>query len=203
MSDAFTGLTGDDSPNADATRRAQKIVLNVGCGYPGHGLHPSFQGSEWRELRLDIDPAVSPDIISSIVDMRPVASSSVDAIWSSHNLEHLYRHEVPTALAEFMRVLRPGGELLVTLPDLQRVAELVAGDRLEEQAYVSPSGPISALDMIYGHSASLAEGNEYSAHKTGFTARSLMQALSDAGFAGVTVRRDGLALWGRAFKPVA
>jgi hypothetical protein len=201
MSDAFTGLTGDDSPNADATRRAQKIVLNVGCGYPGHGLHPSFQGSEWRELRLDIDPAVSPDIISSIVDMRPVASSSVDAIWSSHNLEHLYRHEVPTALAEFMRVLRSGGELLVTLPDLQRVAELVANERLEDEAYMSPSGPISALDMIYGHTASLAHGNQYMAHKSGFTARTLMRLLLDAGFVAGTLEREGFALWARAYKP--
>jgi SAM-dependent methyltransferase len=203
MSDAFTSLIDNDSPAGDAPMRAQKIVLNVGCGYAGRGLHPSFQGGEWRELRLDVDPVVTPDILASIVDMRPVLSGSIDAVWSSHNLEHLYRHEVPAALGEFMRVLRPGGELLVTLPDLQRVAELVAADRLEEQAYVSPSGPISALDMIYGHSASLAEGNEYSAHKTGFTARSLTQALGDAGFAGVTVRRDGLALWGRAFKPVA
>jgi hypothetical protein len=38
-----------------------KIVLNVGCGYPAkQGRHPSFQGVEWRELRLDIDPSVNP-----------------------------------------------------------------------------------------------------------------------------------------------
>ena len=199
MSDAFTSLIGNDSPNSDASPR--KLVLNVGCGYPGRGLHPSFQGSDWREVRLDIDPSVTPDIISSIVDMRPVASGSIDAVWSSHNLEHLHRHEVPAALAEFMRVLRPGGELLVTLPDLQRVAELVANDALEDEAYMSPSGPISALDMIYGHAASLALGNRFMAHKTGFTARTLMQLLIDASFAGVTLQRVGFALWARAYKP--
>src|SRR5215471_20169990 len=97
-----------------------KIVLNVGCGYPlRQKLHPHFHGAEWREVRLDLDPAVRPDIVCSITDMRPVAASSADAVWSSHNLEHLQRHEVPQALAEFVRVLKPGGFLLLTVPDLQ------------------------------------------------------------------------------------
>jgi hypothetical protein len=199
MSSAFTSLRDDDSPAAEAG--PQKVVLNVGCGYRGRAPHPSFQGPQWRELRLDIDPSVTPDIISSIIDMRPVPSGSVDAVWSSHNLEHLYRHEVPVALGEFMRVLRRRGELLVTMPDLQCVAELVAADRLEDEAYVSPSGPISALDMIYGHTASITRGNHYSAHKCGFTARTLTQLLVDVGFADVEVWRDGFALWARAYKP--
>src|SRR4029077_19449656 len=119
------------------------------------------------------------------------------------NLEHLRRHEVPVALAEFRRVLRTGGEMLLTLPDLQRVAELVASDALEDEAYGSPAGPITPLDMIYGHTASLARGNDYMAHRTGFTARTLRQLLIEAGFTGVFLQRDGFALWARAFKPVA
>jgi SAM-dependent methyltransferase len=195
-------MADDDSLAAVEASRAVKTVLNVGCGYrAGRGLHASFQGIEWRELRLDVDPAVEPDILCSMIDMSPVASGSVDAIWSSHNLEHLYRHEVPTALAEFLRVLRPGGELLLTLPDLQRVAELVAGDGLEDEAYVSPSGSISPLDMMFGHTASLARGHLTMAHRTGFTARTLTQLLTDAGFAGVTLQREGFALWAQAHKP--
>ena len=91
-----------------ATTAAGKIVLNVGCGYPlRQKLHRHFHGPEWREIRLDLDPAVRPDIVCSITDMSPVAADCVDAIWSSHNLEHLQRHEVPLALAEFVRVLKP------------------------------------------------------------------------------------------------
>ena len=205
MSGRSSDLPGEDSPNSpDSAAGPAKVVLNVGCGYPARqGLHPSFHGGEWRELRLDIDRSVEPDIVCSMIDMQPVATGSVDAVWSSHNLEHLHRHEVPIALAEFVRVLRPGGFMLLTLPDLQRIAELIVEDGLEDEAYRSPSGPITPLDMIYGHTPSLARGNEYMAHKTGFTARTLRQLLIDAGFAGVTLQRDGFALWARAFKPAA
>ena len=179
-----------------------KTVLNVGCGYPlRHRLHPSFHGPEWREVRLDINPAVKPDILSSITDMRLVADGSVDALWSSHNLEHLHRYEVPVALGEFVRVLRPGGSLLMTLPDLQSVAELVVKDGLETEAYMSPSGPITPLDMIFGHTASLARGDQYMAHRCGFTVGTLRKVLEEAGFVGVKVwRGKSFDIWATGFR---
>src|SRR5436190_23196870 len=180
-----------------------KTVLNVGCGYPlRQKLHRHFHGPEWREIRLDLDPAVQPDIICSITDMGPVETASADAVWSSHNLEHLQRHEVPRALAEFLRVLKPQGMLLMTLPDLRQVAQLVVEDRLEDQAYTSPSGPITALDMIFGHTASLARGNRYMAHRTGFTARTLYAALVESGLVEVRLRAGtSFDLWATAYKP--
>jgi SAM-dependent methyltransferase len=188
---------------ADASLAAGKTVLNVGCGYPlRQKLHRHFQGPEWREIRLDLDPAVQPDIVCSITEMSPVPSSSVDAVWSSHNLEHLQRHEVPLALVEFIRVLKPLGFLFLTLPDLRQVAQLVVEDRLEDAAYTSPSGPITALDMIFGHTASLARGNPFMAHRTGFTARTLHKVLAEAGFVDITVRQgNSFDLWATAYRP--
>ncbi len=180
-----------------------KTVLHVGCGPLPSRLHPSFAPGQWRELRLDLDPKVAPDFVASITDMAPVPGAAVDAVYSSHNLEHLYPHEVPLALAECVRVLRPDGYLLITLPDLQAVARLVAEDKLEDAAYVSQAGPIAPLDILYGHRPSLAAGNLYMAHRTGFTARTLARALVEAGFAGVEARRDeaALALWAQAYMP--
>jgi SAM-dependent methyltransferase len=181
---------------------AARVVLHVGCGAPSAGKLPAefFGDGEWREARLDIDAAVAPDIVASITDMAPVRSASFDAVWSSHNLEHLYPHEVALALAEFRRVLKPGGVAYMTMPDLQQVAELVARDGLCDVAYVSPAGPVTPLDMLYGHGASLAAGNSFMGHRTGFTARSLEVALLAAGFGSARVVRDGrFALWAAAY----
>ena len=176
-----------------------RTVLHVGCGAADPAKLPEafFPPGAWREMRLDIDPGVHPDIVASITEMPMVASGSVDAVWSAHNLEHLASHEVPVALAEFHRVLAPGGFVLVTMPDLQQVAELVAQGKLEDAAYISAMGPIAPLDMLYGFRPALAAGNSFMGHRTGFTAGTLASHLERAGFLNVRVQRDGhFALWG-------
>ena len=145
--------------------------------------------------------AVNPDIVASLTRMHPVPAESVDALYSSHNLEHLYPHEVQEGLREFLRVLRPEGFALITLPDLQAVAKLIAEDKLDEPAYHSPAGPIAPLDILYGHRPSLAAGNLFMAHKTGFTAKTLSEAIIRAGFAWVRTAADtGMNLWAKAYK---
>jgi SAM-dependent methyltransferase len=203
MSGDLASLAPEPASSARSAPIAARTVLNVGCGYPlRQKLHRHFAGPEWREIRVDIDPGVRPDIVCSITDMKPVASGSVDAIWSSHNLEHIYRYEVPNALGEFKRVLKPGGLLLMTLPDLQQIAELIVADRLEDEAYISPSGPVTALDMLFGHTPSLARGYAFMAHKTGFTSRSLKALLTAAGFVEVRLERgSAFDLWATACKP--
>ena len=188
-----------DGAQAVATRN----VLHVGCGAADPSKLPAafFPPGAWNELRLDIDPGVAPDIIASITEMPMVETGSVDAVWSAHNLEHLASHEVPIALAEFYRVLTPGGFVLLTMPDLQQVAELVAAGRLEDAAYMSAMGPIAPLDMLYGFRPALAHGNAFMGHRTGFVAGTLAAHLERAGFASVRVQRDGhFALWASGIK---
>ena len=183
---------------------ASKTVLHVGCGAPNpKKLHETFRGPEWKELRLDIDPAVAPDIVCDMRDMSVVGTASVDAVWSSHNVEHLYAHQVPTVLGEFHRVLKHGGFTLITLPDLQAVCRYIAEDKLEEVLYVSPAGPISPIDVVYGLRRAIARGNRFMAHKTGFTAKSLGDKLERAGFRRVQVRRSGFDLWASGYKAKA
>lgn len=180
-----------------------KYLLHVGCG-PNRKdqTTPGFNTAEWHEIRLDIDASVAPDVIGTMTDMAAVADASVDAIFSSHNIEHLYPHEVPQALKEFLRVLKPEGFAVITCPDLQSVCALVAQDKLTEPAYTSPAGPIAPLDMLYGHRASLARGNLYMAHRCGFTQKVLGGTLKAAGFAAIATLRRSYAfdLWAIASK---
>jgi SAM-dependent methyltransferase len=185
--------------------KARKRVLNAGSGPgPASRLHPLFDAAQWVEVRLDIDPRTKPDIVSSIVDMRlELASGSFDAIWCSHILEHLYAHEVPAALAEFQRVLKPDGFALITCPDLETVAELIASDGLDGEAYRSPAGPITPLDMLFGHSPSIAQGQVHMAHNTGFTCARLGRLLAGSGFAEILAKRGRFDLWALALMPDA
>lgn len=160
-----------------------KTLLHVGCGPKRKDqTTPAFNSNEWIELRLDIDQSVNPDVVGTMTDMSDVPDESVDGIFSSHNIEHLYPHEVPVALAEFKRVLKSDGFVVITCPDLQSVCELVAADKLLEPAYVSPAGPISPLDILYGHRAAMARGNLYMSHRCGFTQKVLTSTMQTAGF---------------------
>jgi hypothetical protein len=179
-------------------------LLHVGCGPKRkEQTTPGFRSRDWHELRLDIDPAVTPDIIGSMTDLSAVATGSIDAIFSSHNIEHLYPHEVPRALAEFLRVLTADGFAVITCPDLQSVCALVAQDKLIEPAYVSPAGPIAPLDILYGHRPPMARGNLYMAHRCGFTRKVLAGTLRAAGFQAVIAlaRARSFDLWALASKP--
>jgi SAM-dependent methyltransferase len=191
----------ESTSSSEVQTRLLNRVLNAGSGsYTARRLHPVFVRGIWKEIRVDIDPQSKPDVIASITDLETAFSpKSFDAIWSSHTLEHLYTHEVPAALAEFRRVLKPNGFALITSPDLEAVVSLMLDHGLDDVAYTSPAGPITPLDMLFGHSASIALGHQYMAHKTGFTEKSLAQRLVDAGFPTVLIKREGFDLWALAF----
>lgn len=167
-------------------------LLHVGCGPKTKAATTNaFNTDEWEEVRFDIDEAVNPDVIGTMTDMSAIESSSIDAIYSSHNIEHLYPHEVAIALTEFFRVLKDDGFVMLTCPDLQSVCALVADDKLLEPAYVSPAGPIAPIDMLYGFRPSMAAGNLYMSHRSGFTTKTLIGTFQHHGFKSVAgVRRE-------------
>lgn len=180
-----------------------RTFLHVGCGLARKAQTTlGFNSSDWAEIRLDINQDVTPDVIGTMTDMSAVASGSVQAIYSSHNIEHLYPHEVPIALAEFRRVLSDDGFVVITCPDLQSVAALVAQDQLTETAYMSAAGPVTPIDILYGYRPSMAQGNLYMAHRCGFTRKVLSATLEGAGFGPVATLAipEAFALWAVASK---
>ena len=159
-----------------------QTFLHVGCGPVNKSGIPGFRNDSWKEIRFDIDKNVKPDIEGTLTDMSQVASGSVDAIYSSHNIDHVYPHEVPIVLNEFFRVLSDDGIAVVICPDLQSVSESVVNDKLCDPLYISPEGPISPIDFIYGNREVIKKGNEYMVRKCGFTYSVLDNFFSHAGF---------------------
>lgn len=152
-------------------------ALYAGCG----GDHlPEWLGDH-EEVRLDIDARCNPDIVADMKDLGDIGP--FDVIYCSHSLEHLYPHECRKALSEFYRVLGKNGRLIVIVPDLEDVKPT------EDVVYVSPGGPITGLDMIYG-ARWLLEQSPYMAHHNGFTKVTLESVMRFAGFEGVQAIRD-------------
>lgn len=162
-------------------RPGEKILLNVGCGNSDlRHLPAGFQ--HYREIRVDLDRTVNPDVVASFSDLSPFPDASVDAIYNSHTIEHLYWFDVPKALAECRRVLRDDGVLVITCPDLQAAAAMIAEDRIDEVAYVSPAGPITPFDIVFSYRPFVLNSPQMMSHKCGFTLKTLDQAVRHAGF---------------------
>ena len=134
----------------------------------------------------------------------PISARSSNAPWMPSGPRTtwsiLSAHEVPVALGEFFRVLSPGGIVLITLPDLQQVAEFIVADKLEEVAYESAVGPITPLDCVFGLGKDIAAGRTLMAHRTGFTATTLRKHLERAGFGNVRIWFSPFALWAEGIK---
>ncbi len=202
-------MDATNTPNpADETAAAVVVreVLHVGCG-PARKPHmpAAFHGDDWREVRCDIDETAEPDIVANMMDLGVIGDGRFDAVYSSHNIEHVFAHEVPVVLREFSRVLKDDGVLVITCPDVQSLGAALAAGRLVEPLYQSAAGPISAIDILWGHRASIAAGKVYMAHKCGFTAQVLVDTLVQSGFARAACAQQAgaFALWAVATKAEA
>lgn len=171
-----------------AGQRQRPVFINAGCGVQNNSRVPAFF-HKWRQIRVDIDPDMMPDVVANIADLSVIPAGSIDAVWSCHSAEHLFAYEVPLAFAEFRRVLRKTGFACIIVPDLQAIADWIATDRLHETVYESPAGPVTAQDMLWGYSQAISRGNQAMAHHCGFTPTVFLQNLKHAGFAEILLRR--------------
>jgi SAM-dependent methyltransferase len=175
-------------------RALPPIYANLGCGPRSGARAPEFFAG-WRELRVDVEAAVDPDIVADISDLGAIASQSLDGVWCSHCLEHLYEHQVDRALSEMARILRPDGHACILVPDLQTVAGYIAADKMHETLYGSPAGPITPHDVVFGFGRDVAEGLTFMAHRCGFTPSAMIRHLQSAAFGEfVLVRRANFEL---------
>ena len=173
-----------------------KKVLNVGGNSKAIPLPPQYAGFE--HLLLDIDPTGKPDIVCDARQLGTLDGLQFDAVYCSHNLEHYYRHDVPKVLAGFLHVLKDGGVAHIRVPDIGEVmrVSIEKGLDIEDELYQSALGPIMVMDVIYGYTVQIERsGQDFFAHKTGFTQKSLLKALYLAGFTRMySIQGEGQSL---------
>lgn len=166
----------------------KKIVLNVGCGKTKLE-YQSKHFLDWKEIRVDAYENDTADLITSIVDLEKVPTESVDAVWASHVVEHNYWHDLPKVFNNMLRVLKENGFAVIRVPDLESIAHLI-GENLLGTVYESSAGPVSVIDMIYGHRGFVESWGDGMCHKTGFTKLSMDQILTSLNIKSY-VKSDG------------
>lgn len=176
-------------------------VLNVGGNSKEIQLPPQY--AKFEHTLLDIDPKGAPDIVCDARDLITLEKNQFDAVYCSHNLEHYYRHDVLKVLAGFLHVLRDGGFAHIRVPDIEALMRLTIeqGLDIDDVLYTSRSGPIMVLDVLYGYSAKIEQsGEEFFAHKTGFTQKSLRKVLNQSGFSRTYSATGKIEISAIAFK---
>lgn len=158
-------------------------VLIAGSGSDGKS---EWAGSELLPVTLDIDPRNTPDILGSMLNMGEIGP--FDAVYCCHALEHLYPHEVNRALMEFRRVLKPGGLVVIVVPDLEDVKP--DGKVLKDYPGYDLGVRMCGLHLFYGDAGKIEEF-PYMAHHCGFVKETLCEALEQAGLSNCRAERMG------------
>lgn len=179
----------------------RKKVLNVGGNSKAIPLPPQY--AEFEHVLLDIDAKAAPDIVCDARQLATLGAGQFDAVYCSHNLEHYYHHDVPRVLAGFLHVLKDDGFAQIVVPDIGELMRLAVerGLDIDDGVVESPAGPITVLEVLYGHSLEIERsGQDFFSHKTGFTEKSLLKALHQAGYAKVYSAARNLEIDALAFK---
>ncbi len=174
------------------------MLLQVRGSLRGEGNWPEMFGdrANWQVARLSLNPTLPSDLAGSLADLSAIASHSFDALWCDRALERLPAADVPVALSELYRVLKPAGWLAIDTVDLQAVAARIAAGTWDEPIEIPGWGAFLPVELLYGTSGAIAPVQAAAPHQTGFTAAMLENALLAAGFRDVRVTTAGVTLQG-------
>jgi ubiquinone/menaquinone biosynthesis C-methylase UbiE len=163
------------TPNVPATNCR---VLEAGCGSASFtpllaqiaGESGSVIATDVADDQLEKNRREYPGIHFEHADLQQplrFESDYFDVVWCSEVLEHLYFPHI--AVVEFLRVLKPGGQLLVTVPFHGRLKNVIIA--------------MAKFDHHY---------DPYYSHVRFFTRNTLRTVLSRSGFRDIEISTCGL-----------
>lgn len=147
------------------------MKINVGCG------KQTWDGWFCIDAEKHEKATRDPDLLyvfefnadGSLMQPIPLESEVASEIHSYHFIEHVFAWEAQAVIAEFRRLLKPGGLLVIECPNIKLAAENLLGG-MPDQWCMWP---------FYGDPG---QKNPYMTHKWGYTQKTLKRLLMDAGF---------------------
>jgi SAM-dependent methyltransferase len=129
-------------------------------------------------VNSDIEPGPGVDVVADIRAGLPLPDDGFDYIVSIHTLPELSYAALDHALLELRRVLRPGGVLRLSLPDLDRAIRAYATKDIDyflipDEVVKTLSGKMIVQLLWYGRSRCL------------FTQEFMVELLARCGFQSI------------------
>jgi len=158
---------------------------------PADGLHVAELGAgsetpHWNGaatvVRFDGNPACAPDVRCDLRKI-PEADATFDLAHARHVLEHFAPFEAPALIKEWARIIKPGGKLIVNVPNLAYAAKEIL------RADADPDVDVGWYPhwQVFGRQT----GHETDVHRNGFTRHGLQRLFEFVGLTEVTVELHG------------
>jgi predicted SAM-dependent methyltransferase len=146
------------------------VKINLGCGqYKLRGFR-----------NVDADPACCPDVVATVPPL-PFTDGEADEVYCGHLLEHFPRAEGLRLLRECYRVLQPGGQLGVVVPNTRLILRRWMGGATTTD--VGPDGRTYAVaDLDDVCALWLFSTCQASPHRWAYDATTLERIVEEAGF---------------------
>lgn len=141
--------------------------LNIGCG--GRRM-PGYTG-------IDAVERPAADIVAPAHKI-PLPDGSVDEILAIHLWEHFYRWECEGVIAEWVRLLKPGGRLVLELPNIVKCCENLISGRMQGGKHIDQL----SYWGLYGDPRG---GDPFMAHRWGWSPVTLRDFLAENGFTNI------------------
>lgn len=149
------------------------VRLHLGCG-----------NKRFRDY-VNIDNTGTPDLLCDITAL-PYGEGTVDEILVIHTFEHLFPWEAPKILGHWYKLLKPGGKLVMEMPDLKKVLK----------AFTLEKPPLAyTMYALYGGEQT---GRVEDVHKWCWTYDTIAPIMKEVGYA-TTEKPAMYHVWDRDF----
>ena len=149
------------------------VKLNLGCGDKILNGYVNVDVAQERAGH-------QPDVIADIRDLSCFDANHADEILAVHVVEHFWRWEVVDVLREWVRVLKPGGKLILECPNLKSACEEFLRNE-KSGALPGPEGQ-RTMWVFYGDPK---WKDPLMVHRWGYTPQSLAQVMHEAGLSNL------------------
>jgi predicted SAM-dependent methyltransferase len=140
------------------------VKINVGCGgrrYDGY-------------IGVDAVERPGADVVADAGDL-PFDDNSADEVMAIHVAEHLVPWDLPPTLKEWLRVLKPGGTLVMELPDLLKCCRNILDGVMRGGKHPDQLG-------MWGLFGDARDKDVWMLHRYSYTFKTLAPIVEEAGF---------------------